>query len=120
MRTFGEPTYNSDLDQWESNIVNIPERDEDYHEQYEDDAQYEAVASKFSEKLQDKAIPFPWLVNQFYSYLYDNKDITIHPNRIYPQLSTIIRTLTWQDLIDMMIITETDAFKHFDNINLIK
>jgi hypothetical protein len=120
MRTFGEPTYNSDLDQWESNIVNIPERDEDYHEQYEDDAQYEAVDSKFSEKLQDKAIPFPWLIAKFYDFLYTGKNIEVHPNRVCSQFYDMIAVVTWQDLIDMMIITETDAFKHFDNINLIK
>ena len=108
MRTFGEPIYNSDLDEWQSNIVYTPDRNDD---------EYEMVASELNKRLQNKAIPFPWVIAKFYSYLYDNKDITVHPNRVCSQLYDMIAVVTWQDLIDMQIVTETELFNYLDELS---
>jgi hypothetical protein len=109
MRTFGEPTYNSDLDQWQGNIINTPDHNDD---------EYEMVASELNERLQDKAIPFPWVIAKFYDFLYTGKDIEVHPNRVCGQLYDMIAVVTWQDLIDMQIVTETDVFKYLDSLDL--
>jgi hypothetical protein len=108
MRTFGEPTYNSDIDEWQGNIVYTPD--------YNDDEQYEMMASELNDKLQSKAIPFPWVIEKFYGYLYDGKDITVHPNRVCSPLYDMIATVTWQDLVDMQIITETQIFDYLDKL----
>lgn len=117
MRTFGEPYYDSDNDEWKADIINVQDRDEDYHEQYEDDFQYEATASQLNERLAYKAIPFMWVVAKFYDFLYIGKDIEIHPNRVYSQLYNMISAVTWQDLIDMQIVTETEIFKNLDGLS---
>jgi hypothetical protein len=109
MRTFGEPSYNSDLDEWQGNIIDTLDRD--------DDGEYEIVASELNERLQNKAIPFPWVIANFYSYLYDGKDVTVHPNRVCSQLYDMIAVVTWQDLIDMQIVTETELFNYLDELN---
>jgi hypothetical protein len=109
MRTFGEPTYNSDTDEWQSNIIHTEDRNADEH--------YEITAFEFNEKLQDKAIPFPWVIQNFYNCLYNGKDITVHPNRVCGQLYDMIATATWQDLIDMQIVTETEVFSYLDKLN---
>jgi hypothetical protein len=108
MRTFGEPTYNSDIDEWQGNIVYTPDHNDD---------EYEMMASKLNDKLQDKAIPFPWIIEKFYSYLYDGKNITVHPNRVCSQLYDMIAAVTWQELIDMQIITESELFNYLDQLN---
>jgi hypothetical protein len=109
MRTFGEPSYNSDLDKWQGNIIDTPDRD--------DDGEYEIMASKLNDKLQNKAIPFPWVIANFYSYLYDGKDVVVHPNRVCSQLYDMIAVVTWQDLIDMQIVTETELFNYLDELS---
>jgi hypothetical protein len=109
MRAFGEPSYNSDLDEWQGNIIDTPDRN--------DDEEYEIMASELNERLQNKAIPFPWVIANFYSYLYDNKDITVHPNRVCSQLYDMIAVVTWQDLIDMQIVTETELFNYLDELS---
>jgi hypothetical protein len=109
MRTFGEPIYNSDLDEWQGNIIDTSDRD--------DDGEYEMVASEFNDRLQNKAIPFPWVIQNFYSYLYDNKDITVHPNRVCNQLYEMIAVVTWQDLVDMQIVTESELFNYLDELS---
>jgi hypothetical protein len=109
MRTFGEPSYNSDLDEWQGNIIDTLDRD--------DDGEYEIMASKLNDKLQNKAIPFPWVIANFYSYLYDGKDVVVHPNRVCSQLYDMIAVVTWQDLIDMQIVTETELFNYLDELS---
>jgi hypothetical protein len=109
MRTFGEPSYNSDLDEWQTNIVYTPDRD--------DDVEYEMMASKLNERLQNKAIPFPWVIVKFYDFLYIGKDVTVHPNRVCSQLYDMIAAVTWQDLIDMQIITESELFNYLDQLS---
>jgi hypothetical protein len=109
MRTFGEPTYNSDLDEWQTNIVYTPDRD--------DDGEYEMMASELNERLQNKAIPFPWVIEKFYDFLYTGKDIEVHPNRVCSQLYDMIAVVTWQDLIDMQIVTESELFNYLDELS---
>ena len=109
MRTFGEPTYNSDIDKWEDNIIYTPD--------HNDDEQYEIMASKLNDKLQDKAIPFPWVIEKFYDFLYTGKDIEVHPNRVCSQIYDMIAAVTWQELIDMQIITESELFNYLDELS---
>jgi hypothetical protein len=108
MRTFGEPSYNSDLDEWQGNIIDTPDRN---------DEEYEIMASEPNERLQNKAIPFPWVIAKFYDFLYTGKDIEVHPNRVCSQLYDMIAVVTWQDLIDMQIITETELFNYLDQLS---
>jgi hypothetical protein len=75
------------------------------------------MASKLNDKLQNKAIPFPWVIANFYSYLYDGKDVVVHPNRVCSQLYDMIAVVTWQDLIDMQIVTETELFNYLDELS---
>jgi hypothetical protein len=108
MRTFGEPTYNSDLDEWQGNIIDTPDRD---------DEEYEIMASELNERLQNKAIPFPWVIAKFYDFLYTGKDVVVHPNRVCSQFYDMIAVVTWQDLIDMQIVTETELFNYLDELS---
>jgi hypothetical protein len=75
------------------------------------------MANELNERLQDKAIPFPWVIVNFYNYLYDGKNVEIHPNRVCSQLYDMIAVVTWQDLVDMQIITETELFNYLDQLS---
>jgi len=113
MRTFEEPIYNSDSDEWQSNIVETPDRDDDEYELEHNRVKTNKKRLKSILKetvVQDDRLP-NWILYAIYTALYSGPNMVMHINRVRGMIHRWMEVTTYQDLVDAEII-DTDLIIH--------
>jgi len=117
MRTFGDPYYNSDNDNWKADIHEVSTRDEDDEYQQE----HERVNNNLAniETILDETISVDstpnWVIFAVYVALYSRPNKTMHINRVRGMIHSWLEVTTYRDLVEAEIIDIDQIIHNYHN-----